>query len=163
MARRFTDRTAFDGETLSGTFTAPDGTTAVSVNLSDGVKTATVAAAQGADGALTASSALSGFSGATRWVAYATTPGGVEAIASGSIYVRALVSKYRAVVAAVETALQNYGNNPNQSISVGEISISYKNYEDLLAILAYWRKRAEADENGVQPAGGVQRVKVRFV
>lgn len=166
MARRFTDRAAFDGETLTGTFTAPNDTTAVSVKLADGVKTATVNAVQGADGTWTATATaatLAGFSGATRWIAYATTPGGTEAIGSGEIYIRALVSKYRAVVAAIETALQNWGNNPNQSISVGEISISYKSYDDLLAILAYWRDRVKADENGTQPTGGVQRVKVRFV
>ena len=106
---------------------------------------------------------LAGFSGATRWIAYATTPDGTEAIANGSIYIRALVSKYRAVVAAVEKALENYGNNPNKSIQVGELSITYKDYADLLNILAYWRSRAEADENGMQPkTGGVRFLKVRF-
>ena len=165
MPKRLTDRAAFDGETLTGTFTAPDGTTAVAVKLADGVKSATVNAVQGADGTWTATATaatLAGFSGATRWIAYATTPGGTEAIDSGEIYIRALVSKYRAVVAAIETALQNWGNNPNQSISVGEISISYKSYDDLLAILAYWRNRVKADEEGKQPAGGVQFMKVRF-
>lgn len=166
MARRLTDRTAFDGETLTGKFTAPVGTTAVSVKLSDGVKNATVAATANGDGTWTATATadtLAGFSGATRWIAYATTPDGTEAIANGEIYLRALVSKYRAVVAAVENALQNYGNNPNKSIQVGELSITYKDYDDLLAILSYWRKRAEADENGTPPqTGGVQFLKVRF-
>lgn len=166
MARRFTDRAAFDGETLTGDFTAPGGTTAVAVMLSDGAKSATVAATQNGDGTWTATAtaeALAGFSGATRWIAYATTPDGTEAIANGSIYIRALVSKYRAVVAAVEKALENYGNNPNKSIQVGELSITYKDYGDLLNILAYWRKRAEADENGTPPqTGGVQFLKVRF-
>ena len=54
MARRLTDRTAFDGETLTGNFTAPVGTTAVSVKLSDGVKNATVAATANGDGTWTA-------------------------------------------------------------------------------------------------------------
>ena len=159
---RLTDRSAFDGETLTGTFTAPEGTTAVAVNLADGAKETTVNATQNADGTWTATAAISGFSGATRWIAFANTPAGVEAVAHGEIYIRTLVSKYRAVVAAVEAAIQNYGNNPNQSISVGEISISYKNYDDLLSILAYWRSRVAADENGTQPAGGVQFLKVRF-
>ena len=166
MAKRLTDRTAFDGETLTGTFTAPVGTTAVSVKLADGVKTASVEATKNDDGTWTATATvdkLAGFSGATRWIAYATTPDGTEAIANGEIYLRALVSKYRAVVAAVETALQNYGNNPNKSIQVGELSITYKDYDDLLAILSYWRKRADADENGTPPhTGGVQFLKVRF-
>jgi len=165
MARKITDRTAFAGESLTGTFTAPDGATAVSLKLADGVNTATVEAVANHDGTWVAAidaAALSGFSGSTRWIAYATTADGTEAIASGSIYIRALVSKYRAVVAAIESALQTYGSNPNQSISVGEISITYKDYEDLMSLLAYWRRRAEADENGTEPTGSVRTLKVRF-
>ena len=167
MARRLTDRTAFDGETLTGTFTAPDGATAVTLKLSDGVKAAEVSAIHNDDGTWTATATpatLAGFSGATRWIAYAETPDGSEAIADGEIYIRALVSKYRAVVAAVENALQNYGNNPNKSISVGELQITYKDYADLLAILDYWRRRAADDEKGLQPkTGGPKFLKVRFV
>ena len=77
---------------------------------------------------------------------------------------RSQISKYRAVVAAVENALQNYGNNPNKSITVGDLSITYKDYADLLSILAYWRRRAEEDETGQQPkANGPKFMKVRFV
>lgn len=165
MAKRFTDRAAFDGETLTGTFRAPDGATAVEIKLADGAKSATVAATANGDGTWTATATaetLSGFSGATRWIVYATTPGGVDEIAHGEIYIKPLVSKYRAIVAAVENALQNYANNPNKSITVGELSITYKDRADLLDILAYWRKRAKEDENGTPPAGGVQFVKVRF-
>jgi hypothetical protein len=150
---------------LTGTFTAPDGTTAVAVKLADGVKSATVNALQGADGTWTATATaetLSGFSGATRWIAYATTPGGTEAIGSGAIYIRPLVSKYRAVVAAIENALQNWANNPNRSITVGELQITYKDRAELLDILAYYQRKAAADENGTQPAGGVQFLKARF-
>lgn len=167
MARRFTDRAVFDGETLTGTWTAPDGATAVTVKLSDGAKATEVAATANGDGTWTATATaetLAGFSGVTRWIVYATTAGGMEAIASGAVYVRPLVSKYRAVVAAVENALQNYGNNPNKSITVGDLSITYKDYADLLSILAYWRRRAEADETGQQPkTNGPKFVKVRFV
>ena len=73
MARRFTDRAVFDGETLTGTFTAPDGTTAVTVKLADGAKTADVAATDNGDGtwdATATAETLAGFSGATRWIAY---------------------------------------------------------------------------------------------
>ena len=167
MARRFTDRAVFDGETLTGTWTAPDGATAVAVKLSDGAKNAEVAATATGDGTWTATATaetLAGFSGATRWIVYATTASGTEAIASGEVYIRPIVSKYRAVVAAVETALQNYGNNPNKTITVGELSITYKDYADLLSILAYWRKRADEDETGQPPkANGPKFAKVRFV
>lgn len=166
MARRFTDRAVFDGETLTGTWTAPDGATAVSVKLADGAKNTIVAATRNDDGTWTATATpetLAGFSGATRWIVYATTPDGVEQIAFGAVYIRPLVSKYRAVVAAIETALQNWANNPNRSISVGELQITYKDRADLLDILAYYQRKAAADENGIQPAGGVQLIKTRFV
>lgn len=164
MAKKITDPTAFAGETLTGDFTAPANATAVTVQLSDGVKSATVEATY-QDGKWTAvatAATLAGFSGATRWIAYATTPDGTEAVANGEIYIKALVSKYRAVVAAVENALQNYGNNPNKTIQVGELSITYKDYEDLLDLLSYWKSRVAADEAGTAPVGGCQIVKVRF-
>ena len=167
MARRFSDRAVFDGETLTGTWTAPDGATAVVVRLADGAKSAEVAATDNGDGTWTATATaetLAGFSGATRWIVFATTASGTEAIANGAVYIRPLVSKYRAVVAAVETAIQNYGNNPNKTITVGDLSITYKDYADLLSILAYWRRRAEEDETGQQPkTNGPKFAKVRFV
>lgn len=165
MAKKLTDRTAFAGETLTERFEVSAAATAVTVKLSDGVKSATVAATANGDGTWTAvasAETLAGFSGQTRWIAFETTPDGTEAVANGEIYIRALVSKYRAVVAAVEKALQNYGNSPNKSIHVGDLSITYKDYADLLTILNYWRSRAEADENGTQPTGGVKFLKVRF-
>ena len=166
MARRFTDRAVFDGETLTGTWTAPAGATAVVVKLADGAKTTEVAATANGDGTWTAradAATLVGFSGATRWIVYATTPDGVEQIAFGAVYIRPLVSKYRAVVAAIENALQNWANNPNRSISVGELQITYKDRADLLDILAYYQRKAAADENGTTPTGGVQLIKTRFV
>lgn len=165
MARKWTDKAAFDGETLTGAFRAPDGTTAVAVRISDGSTEKEIAAVANGDGTYTATATaadIGGMSGATRWIASATTPDSVEVIASGEIYIRPLVSKYRAVVRAVEEALQNYGNNPNKSISVGELSITYKDRSDLLDMLSYWRSRAEADEAGARPSGGVKFVKVRF-
>lgn len=166
MARKFTDRAAFDGETLTGTFTAPPETTALVVKLADGSKTAEVAATKTADGTWTATATaavLAGFAGATRWIALASTPDGAEAVAEGEIYIRPIVSKHRAVVAAIENALQNYGTNQNKSISVGEVSITYKDYNDLLAILDFWRQRVAADERGrSQPTAGIKRVRMEF-
>jgi hypothetical protein len=166
MAKKFTDRAAFDGETLTGRFNVPANTTAVVVKLADGTKTADVVAENNADGTWTATATaevLRGFAGATRWIVYATTPDGTEAVKNGEIYIRPLVSKHRAVVAAIENALQNWATNPNRQISVGELSITYKDRAELLDILAYYRRKAEADENGIKPAGGVQRIKMRFV
>lgn len=166
MARKFTDRAAFDGETLTGTFTAPPETTALVVKLADGSKTAEVAATKTAGGTWTATATaavLAGFAGATRWIALASTPDGAEAVAEGEIYIRPIVSKHRAVVAAIEAAVENYGKNANRSISVGEVSITYKTYDELLALLNYWRGRAAADERGVKPrAGGIRLIRTEF-
>lgn len=166
MARTFTDSTAYNGETLSGRFSAPGNATAVRVELADGTKSVTVAATK-SDGGLwhaTATvAALAGFSGATRWVAFADTPDGTEAIAGGEIYIRPLVSPYRAVVAAVEEALKNYGNNPNMTVTAGEISFTYKDYKDLLGMLDYWRRRVAADERGTSPrTGGIHFITTEF-
>lgn len=166
MSRQFTDRTAFDGESLTGTFGVPDGTTALSVKVADGHAELTVAGAENADGSWTATAAasvLAALHGACRWAAYATTADGVEVVANGEIYIRSVVSRYRAVVEAIEEALKNYGSNPNRSITAGEISITYKDYSDLMGILSYWRKRAADDEAGrTASTGGVQLMKVRF-
>lgn len=165
MPRRFTDRAAFDGETLTGTFAVPSGAASVRVKLADGFKTATVDATPNGDGTWTANAPaaqMAGFTGATRWVVYAEDSDGTYAVETGIIYIRPLVSKYRAVVAAIENALQNWAANPNKQISVGEMSISYKDRDELLDILAYYRSRADADERGRAPAGGVQIVRTRF-
>ena len=166
MAKKFTDRTAFDGETLTGCFNAPPETVSVVVRISDGTKEAQVAAVKGTDGRWTATATpqiLAGLSGSTRWLVLATTPDGTEAVADGEIFIRAVVSKHRQVVAAIEETLQNYGKSPNKTISVGEVSIVYKDYNDLLAILDFWRKRVAADERGrSQPTAGIKRVRMEF-
>lgn len=166
MARKFTDRTAYNGETLNGRFTAPESATAVRVELADGTRTATVAATKDADGTWRAAApakTLTGFSGATRWVALADTPDGTEVIAEGEIFIRALVSPHRAVVAAIEKAVAEWGQSPNKSISVGEVSINAKTLDELLAALRYWRGRVAADERGAKaPAGGIRFMRTEF-
>ena len=82
--------------------------------------------------------------------------------ASGTIYLRPTVSKYRAIVAAIENALQNWGSNPNKRIQCGELTVEYKDREELVGLLSYWRGRAEDDENGNAPSSGPRIVKVRF-
>ena len=65
--------------------------------------------------------------------------------------------------AGVGRAPQHDGSDPSRSSQVGELSITDKDYADLLSILSYWRRRVAADEAGtVPPAGGVRIVKTRF-
>ncbi len=166
MARRFTDRAVFDGETLTGTWTAPAGATAVVVKLADGAKAVEVAATANGDGTWTATAsaeALAGFSGAARWIVYATTPDGVEQIGFGAVYIRPLVSRHRATLAAIESAIATASANPNQSITVGELGITYKNLDALLQARSACLAQIKADEAGTTPTGGVQLIKTRFV
>lgn len=167
MARRFTDRAVFDGETLTGTWPAPNGTTAVVVKLADNyAKAAEVAATANGDGTWTATATaevLAGFSGKTTWRVFATSASGSDVIATGAVYIRPLVSKYRAVVAAIDKTLQNLASNPNRSITVGELQVTYKDRDDLQKQRYDFLKWAVAEEEGREPAGGVQLIKTRFV
>lgn len=149
---KFTDRAAFVGETLTETFSLEDATSAKIV-MADGTNTVTADAT--ADGtSWTATANPSTLSGNVRWQLQVTRASGVTVEASGQIYLKPLVSKHRAVVAAIETALQNWGNNPNKQISVGELSITYKDREELVGLLSYWRSRADADEQGTTATSG---------
>ena len=153
-----TDRAAFVGETLTATFSATENDAEAVVMLSDGTaQTETAATKDGGEWAATVPT--DGLSGRARWIARVTRADGSKAVvASGAIYLKPLVSKYRAVVAAIETALQNWGSNPNKQISVGELSITYKDREELVGLLSYWRSRADADESGSTATSGPLKV-----
>lgn len=159
---KITDKTAFAGETLTCAFAASDVDVAAKVMLSDGSTQTTADATR--DGAKwTANVATDDFSGSVRWFAQATRADGSKAVvANGSIYVCPLVSKYRAVVTELETVLQNWGTNPNKQITVGEISISCKDREELVGLISYWRSRAEADERGTASASGPLKIQGGF-
>ena len=162
---KITDRAAFEGETISGSFDAPEGTTAVGVKLaSTNGTTKDIDAAKDDAGKWNFKADPTGLCGIVRWVAYATAEDGTKtAIASGAIYVRPLRSKYRAVVEAIDEQIQAWGSNPNQSISVGEINITYKTLDDLIGLRAYYEGKAKADEGGGAAGGAGPRImKVRF-
>lgn len=102
--------------------------------------------------------------GETHYTVLATnTAGETEAIAHGSFVVRtAGRSKLREVIAAVDEAIKTYGTNPNKSINVGEIAITYKDLSELLAIRSHYEQLAQAEEQGKVLTGGLQVVRVRF-
>lgn len=159
---KLTDRAAFAGETLAATFAAGATDAAAKIIMADGETTLEAAATRDGDTWKVAVSP-SNLSGNVRWHFQTTAEdGGVSVAASGAIYLKPLVSKYRAVVAAIEVALQNWGNNPNKQISVGEVSITYKDREELVGLLSYWRSRATADENGTTATSGPLKVKGGF-
>ena len=101
--------------------------------------------------------------GSVRWVAFARlADGDVEAIADGRIYVRPATSKYRAVVEAIQTAIENWAGNANQTVTCGEISITAKSITDLRTALDYYRAKMNADEAGVSSVGGPRLIRTKF-
>jgi len=77
---------------------------------------------------------------------------------SGTIAVAPLVSKYRAVIDAIDSALQGVATNGKYSISVGEISMQDKTFDEMVKARNYYQRLAEAEENGVAPSFGPRRV-----
>ena len=89
-------------------------------------------------------------------VNYAALADGV-AVATGSFYVRPLVSKYRAVVEAIDAALQKVAVNGKYSVAVGEISLQDKTFDEMAKFRAHYAALAEGEENGTGSAGGPVR------
>jgi hypothetical protein len=84
-------------------------------------------------------------------------------VASGTLAVSKLTSDYRAALAAVDAAIASFSSNPNHSITVGEIAITYKTLDDLLALRSYYAGLVAADEGtGTAEAGKFARILTRF-
>ena len=162
---KLTDARAFDGETLFATFNTDPGIDSVTVTLKDGASAAVIEAEKKSPGVFdfkTDPQTFKDFTGRTNWVAMANASDGVKVIASGSIYIRPLRSKFREVVDAIDAVIQTWGQNPNQTVTVGEVSITAKNLDELLTIRASYQAKADADEAGVLNASGPKLMKTRF-
>lgn len=102
--------------------------------------------------------------GETHYTIFETdAEGATSAIAHGSFIVRSSGrSKYRDVVAAIDEAIKTYGTNPNKTINVGELSITYKDLNELLGVRSHYLNLAQAEEQGKVLTGGLGIVRVRF-
>ena len=159
---KLTDRAAIVGEVLDATFDGlPETATAVRVLLADDTKTESVEATRDGD-RWNFEHTPTDLSGNVRWFLQVYKQERMSVAASGTIYLRPTVSKYRAVVAAIENALQNWGSNPNKRIQCGELTIEYKDRDELVGLLSYWRSRAEADENGNTASSGPLKIRGGF-
>jgi len=76
----------------------------------------------------------------------------------GTITVAPLVSKYRAVIEAIDAALQGVAMNGKYTVNVGEISLTDKTFDEMVKAKNYYQRLADADENGVTPSFGPRRV-----
>lgn len=100
------------------------------------------------------------------WTVFVTRADGSVEVPDGGhgffFVVCAGMSAKWAVVDAIDKAIRTWGTNPNRSISVGEISVTYKSLDELLSIRAQYVQQAEAEEQGRASSGGVRAVEVRF-
>lgn len=70
-------------------------------------------------------------------------------VEEGTFSVRVLVSKYRAIVAAIDAAIQKAAANGLSSVSVGEINITNRPFDEMQKIRASYLNMAVAEENGI--------------
>jgi hypothetical protein len=102
-------------------------------------------------------------SGRIRFAIFATlTNGDKNLIDSGFITVRPLVSKYRSVVEAIDTALQGVATNGKYSVSVGELSMTDKTFDEMIKAKAYYSALADEEETGESTTGKVATIQTRF-
>lgn len=146
------------GESI--TVSVPDaGYSAVVVRVGAGVSSDAALA----DGKWSATISSGSLSGLVRYAVLATTADGrVAAVDSGSFFVCVMVSKYREVVEAIETAIQKNATNGKYSITVGEISLTDKTFDEMVSFAEYYKGLAENDETGETTTGRVTTIQSRF-
>lgn len=151
------------GETITASFT-DSAAVSMSATLTDGSKSSSGIALDKSGSVFSLSFADPGFSGRVRYEILATdSDGSVRSVASGSLFFRVLISPNRAIVTAIDKAIQTWGTNPNKSIVCGELSITYKSLDELLSIRSHYASLADADENGVSSSGGCRSIFTEFV
>ena len=139
------NRVYLQGETA--TFTVVDnGYSAVGLMIG-GVNVSTSAQMTLADGKWTHAIDTKDLAGAFRFAIFADG----KLVEEGAFSVRMLVSKYRQVVAAIDEAMQKAGANGALSVTIGEVSLSNKSFEEMQKWRAYYQNLAVAEESGVSP------------
>lgn len=115
-----------------------------------------------ADGVWSASVPSGDLSGLVRYAVFATIDGALKAVESGAFLVTPLRSKYWDVVEAIDAALQGVAANGKYSITVGEISLTDKTFDEMIKFEEYYRGLAEQDETGTTSIGRVGTIQARF-
>lgn len=164
---KLTDSKCHEGESLTASFVA-DGAASVFVRMT-GDSDSVQIEAQPCNAAgvfewkASPDDLASVGTGLVRWVAFARFDGGdVQSVADGRVYVRPATSKYRAVVEAIQSAIESWAGNANQTVTCGEISITAKSIADLRSALDYYRAKMNADEAGVSSVGGPRLIRTNF-
>ena len=81
-----------------------------------------------------------------------------KAVAHGVLYVRPLVSKYAAYVEAIDAAMAKNAANGKYSVSVGELSLTDKTFDEMVKWRSHFAALAAKEESGesTADAGGPQ-------
>lgn len=96
------------------------------------------------DGKWTASVPTEGLTGAFRFAIFADG----KLLEEGAFSVRVLVSKYRKIVEAIDAAIQKAATTGLSSVSVGELNISNRPFDEMQKIRAAYLNMAVAEERG---------------
>lgn len=104
-----------------------------------------------------------GMLGNVRYAVFvANNDGTTCSVESGRFAVRALVSKYRAVVDEILKALEGVATNGKYSVTVGEISLTDKTFDEMMKALSFYRGLAEEEEEGESSSGRVWTINTEF-
>lgn len=144
------------GETIAINV-ADGGYDSVSVNIGGKASALTLT-----DGRWTANIATTALSGSLRYAILATTNGATKCIESGNIIVAVMRSPYRDVVDAINTAIQSVAVNGKYSVTVGEISLTDKTFDEMVKFAAYYKGLAEDAESGNSSTGRVGSILMEF-
>ena len=88
-----------------------------------------------------------GVAGAFRYAIFADG----KLVEEGAFSVRVLVSKYRKVVAKIDAAIQKAAETGLSSVSIGELNITNRPFDEMQKIRASYLNMAVAEESGVSP------------
>ena len=133
---------------------ADKGYTAVSIQIG-GTDAASVSAMTLADGYWTDSLDTTDLSGGFR---YAILADG-KLVEEGEFAVRVLVSKYRKVVQAIDAAMKKAGMSGVSSVSVGEINLTNKSFDEMQRWRDYYQSMAIAEERGEMPSDSASPIR----
>ncbi len=114
---------------------------------------------------VTAAQSLTLKAGNIYFAAFATTTstGAVACVDSGYLTVEPnplASSSYATALAAVEAAIANYAANPNKRVSLGTMSLEYRDLDDLIALKSYYQSEIARDLTG--RGNGPFRISPRF-
>lgn len=101
-------------------------------------------------------------SGEIRYAVLAQTGSAVCCVAEGTAFVRVMRSRYRDVVEAINAAIEKVAINGKYSVSVGEISLQDKTFDEMVNFVSYYKGLAEADETGTAVTGRVGSILMEF-